>query len=314
MSSSKTKATWREIVVSRVKSATRAGRHCSPLSLLNNHKKNSLPTDKPDPKSTPMADTDQPRERAVTQLKQLGLSKYEASTFVALVQLGKGTAKDVADLDHVPRTRVYDAVEVLHDRGLVDIQHETPQTFTTVSHETALQTLHLDYAHRIARLERSLGELEPAQPQREELGVWTTSGREAVTSRILEFIDDTDDQLIYMTVDDLLTDTHLDYLERAAERGVDIRLAGISDDVQQRVRERIPGLTVFETLWDWEEASAGSLLITDDNTALVSVLLPVSGSNTEETAIWGSGEHNSLVVVLRAIFTWRFENLSADSP
>ncbi|EMA41962.1 TrmB family transcriptional regulator [Halococcus hamelinensis 100A6] len=122
---------------------------------------------------------------------------------------------------------------------------------------------------------------------------------------MLEFIDETEDELVYMTVDELLTDTHLDHLERAAERGVDIHLAGISEAVQERIRERIPGLTVFETLWDWEKVSAGSVLLTDEQTALVSVLLPESGTSngTEETAIWGSGEHNSLVVVLRAIFT-----------
>lgn len=262
-----------------------------------------------------MSESVDPREKAIAQLEELGLSHYEAETFVALVRLGRGTAKDVADVGHVPRTRVYDAVETLHDRGLVDVQHATPQTFTTVSHETALRTLRLDYENLLTRFERALGELEPAQPQREGLGVWTTTGREAITSRLLEFIDDTDDELVYMTVDELLTDTHLDHLERAAERGVDIRLAGISEEVQQRVRERIPDLTMFETLWDWEEASAGSLLITDERTALVSVLLPESGTGngTEEAAIWGSGEHNSLVVVLRAIFTCRFENLPADS-
>ncbi|WP_049904263.1 TrmB family transcriptional regulator [Halococcus hamelinensis] len=252
-----------------------------------------------------MTDSVDPRERAVAKLEQLGLSEYEADTFVALIQLGRGTAKDVADIGHVPRTRVYDAVETLHDRGLVDVQHATPQTFTTVSHETALRTLSLDYENLLTRFERALEELEPAQPQREGLGVWTTTGPEAITSRMLEFIDETEDELVYMTVDELLTDTHLDHLERAAERGVDIHLAGISEAVQERIRERIPGLTVFETLWDWEKVSAGSVLLTDEQTALVSVLLPESGTSngTEETAIWGSGEHNSLVVVLRAIFT-----------
>lgn len=239
-----------------------------------------------------MAET-HPREIAVTQLEQLGLTEYEASTFVALVRLGTGTAKDIADIDHVPRTRVYDAVESLHDRGLVDVQHSTPQTFTTVSHETALRKLRLDHENLINRLDTALAQLDPAEPHREELGVWTTIGREAIASRVVEFIDDTDDELVFMTVDDLLTETHL---------------AGISEPVQHRLEERVPEATLFETLWDWEEASAGSLLVTDEQTALVSVLLPKSNDSTEETAIWGTGEYNSLVVVLRAIFTWRFQH------
>lgn len=36
------------------------------------------------------------------------------------------------------------------------------------------------------------------------------------------------------------------------------------------------------------------------------------GDPRSETAIWGAGEANGLVVVLRAIFTWRLEG-GADS-
>jgi len=62
------------------------------------------------------------RAVAVEQLTALGLSTYAARTFVALVSLGKGTAQDVSEIADVPRTRVYDAVEELRERGLVDVQ------------------------------------------------------------------------------------------------------------------------------------------------------------------------------------------------
>ena len=54
----------------------------------------------------------------------------------------------------------------------------------------------------------------------------------------------------------------------------------------------------------------------DGTQTLVSVL--VNGDDVpptdprSETAIWGSGETNSLVVVLRAIFTWQLEE--TDPP
>jgi len=38
----------------------------------------------------------------VSLLKEFGLSEYEAYTFVYLLRLGSGTAKDVADVDGVP--------------------------------------------------------------------------------------------------------------------------------------------------------------------------------------------------------------------
>ena len=60
-------------------------------------------------------------------LIELGLTEYEARTLVTLVQIGTGTAKDIADADGVPRTRVYDAAETLQNMGLIDVQYATPQ-------------------------------------------------------------------------------------------------------------------------------------------------------------------------------------------
>ena len=68
-------------------------------------------------------------------LGEFGFTECEAHTLIALTRLGTGTAKDIARTDDVPRTRVYDAIEVLHDRGLVDVQHTTPRKFTVISRE-----------------------------------------------------------------------------------------------------------------------------------------------------------------------------------
>jgi len=46
---------------------------------------------------------------AVDALKSLGLTTYEARTFVALQKLGAGTASEVADIADVPRSQVYGA-------------------------------------------------------------------------------------------------------------------------------------------------------------------------------------------------------------
>lgn len=244
----------------------------------------------------------------VERLKDLGLTEYESETLVVLTRLGTGTAKDIAAMDDVPRTRVYDAVETLHERGLVDIQYTTPRKFTIVSEETIVRKLNVDRENTITEIHELFQKLGPMEPRREQAGVWTVTGHEAVAQRIFEFIDDSNDQVIYMTVDELLTDEHLDHLQEAGERNIDIYLAGISDQVQSRIQDAIPSATLFETLWEWEETPAGSLLITDEETALVSVR--ANGHETEEieeTAIWGTGKRNSLVVVFRAIFTWRLE-------
>ena len=73
---------------------------------------------------------------------------------------------------------------------------------------------------------------------------------------------------------------------------------------------------MFESLWVWSDTSAGRLMMVDGRKTLVSAL--VNGEDASpsdpraETAIWGEGEANSLVVVLKAIFTWRLATTEPD--
>lgn len=254
----------------------------------------------------------------VSHFKQLGLNQYEAQTLINLFKLGSGTAKDIARVNNVPRTRVYDAAESLHELGLIDIQYSTPQKFSVVSRETLVRKLHREREVTIEAVADLLLELEPAEPQREELGVWTVSGHESVTERAHEFIEDAREEVILMTIDELLTDDLLHTLHDACtERDVDVYVAGISPAVEDRIREEVPDVTLFESLWAWSDTHAGRLLVTDAETALVSAMIDDSKTRGfEETAIWGQGDRNSLVVVMRAIFTWRLddEEFGTDGP
>jgi sugar-specific transcriptional regulator TrmB len=256
--------------------------------------------------------SDDARAVAIEQLEQFGLSTYAARTFVALVGLGTGTAKDVSRVADVPRTRVYDAVDELRGHGLVDVQQSTPKEFWAISAETTGGKVEREWRHRTAVLTEALEEIEPIERRDEQRGVWTVSGRETVTDRVLEFVENAEDRIVYMTVGELLTEDVVDALEAAAGRGVAIELAGVSPDVQDRIQREVPDAELFESLWMWSDTPAGRLMMVDGETTLVSVL--VDGDNgrpstpESETAIWGSGESNSLVVVLRAIFTWRLND------
>ncbi|WP_396613857.1 TrmB family transcriptional regulator (plasmid) [Haloferax sp. S1W] len=256
-----------------------------------------------------------PQSVAIEQLERFGLSAYAARTFVALASLGTGTARDVSQVSEVPRTRVYDAIDELHDRGLVDILQSSPKQFWAISAETASRTFEHELEHRTEILRTALSELEPIERRAEQRGVWTVDGQTAVTERVLEFFASAEEEIVYMTVEDLLTGDLLDGLSEAANRGVSIKLAGVSSEVQELIQDDIPGATMFESLWVWSDTSAGRLMMVDGQKTLVSAL--VNGADASpsdprsETAIWGEGEANSLVVVLKAIFTWR---LDAEDP
>lgn len=88
---------------------------------------------------------------AVEVLQQLGSKKYEAQGFDGLSRLDTGTAKRLSELTEVPWTRVSDTIHVLKARGLVEIQHSSPQLFRVAPLDEAIETLRDQYEASVER-------------------------------------------------------------------------------------------------------------------------------------------------------------------
>lgn len=260
----------------------------------------------------PVDPYDDPRLAAIDQLEWCGLSSYAAQTFVALVALGTGTAKDVSETSAVPRTRVYDAIDELRAFDLVDVRQSSPKEFCAISVDTTNRKFGQEMDRRLSILTTALDTLEPVHRGREQRGIWTVDGQSAVTDRVIEFIHDADDEIVYMTVGRLLTDDILDALGDAAARGVTIILAGVSPEVKSHLQEAVPEAELFESLWMWSDTPVGRLMMVDSAQTLISVRTcdtnTAQTDDRSETAIWGTGEANSLVVVLKTLFTWRLRD------
>lgn len=254
---------------------------------------------------------DEPRSVAIEHLTELGLSTYAARTFAALVALGDGTAQDVSNVADVPRTRVYDAAEELQEWGLIDVQQSTPKRFWPVSVDTAARRFEREFRNQMDAVTAALRSLEVDDRSREQRGVWTVTGRETVTDRVVEFVEEAETEVVYTTATDLLTDPVVDTLSAASKRGVTIRLAGMSQSATATIGDRLSEANTFESMWNWAETPAGRLLMVDQKRTLVSVLVDGDGDYPpeplDETAIWGTGPANGLVVVLRALFTWQLD-------
>lgn len=154
----------------------------------------------------------------VDLLQGPGLKEYEARSFVALTRLPTGTAKEISEVSEVPRTRVYDAIDVLEAEGLAEVQHGSPKRFRAVGIEEAVGILRQKHDARIDDLERRLRELEPLDDaedaQRQE--VWSLTGREAIRTRTETAIAGADSEVVLLVVQEvLLTDRLVERLRAA---------------------------------------------------------------------------------------------------
>ena len=80
-------------------------------------------------------------ERAGTALEELGLTGSEVKAYVALLRGGTMTASDVSREARIPYSKVYVALESLHEKGWVEEQKGRPLMYTARPPDTALEEL-----------------------------------------------------------------------------------------------------------------------------------------------------------------------------
>lgn len=264
-------------------------------------------------------------DESIEMLQQLGLKEYEARAFVALTRVQSGTAKDVAELSEVPRTRVYDAIRVLETKGLVEIQHANPQVFRAVSIDEAADTLDREYSARTDSLRESLQGVSPVSLDGDtEIGheVWALSGDAAISTRTDQLIGEANAEIVLVVgQEEIVTEALLDGLSAARDRGVSVIIGTTNEAVQELVRDALPDAEVFVSGLEWLRSTGGTeddteisrLLLVDRNTILVSTFRE---SRTEERAheqaVFGRGFDNGLVVIMRRLMAMGL--LPANDP
>lgn len=86
----------------------------------------------------------------VTDLRDLGLSSYEERAYRALLTTGPAAARTVADRSGVPEGRIYDVLNGLEARDVVEIRSGDPRRYAPVDPDEAVDRL---LAQRLAGLE-----------------------------------------------------------------------------------------------------------------------------------------------------------------
>lgn len=253
-------------------------------------------------------------QEAVDALTQFGLTEYEARCFVALTQLPHGTAKEIGQVADIPRSRVYETMDRLYDRGLVALHNADPKEYQAVSIDTALEQLREEYDSYFETAEDALRDLEPTYKKAQQ-GVWAINTHDQVTSRVVDLLDDADDEVVLVVLDeDLLDESVLEALEAADDRGVSIYVGTDSKAVCEAIEDAGFESSVFTTgLIEWFTAMSGSprigrLLMVDRGPLLASALheeeLP---GVPNETAAWTDGTDHGFATFAERVLTYELQ-------
>ncbi|MFB6122861.1 MAG: TrmB family transcriptional regulator [Haloferacaceae archaeon] len=265
--------------------------------------------------------TDELVDDAIDVLQTFELTEYEAKCFVAVSRIGEGTAKEVSDVADVPRPRVYDCMDDLYDRGLVNVHEGKPRRFRAVSTEEAVDALERRCRRHLDQLSGILPRLEAPARAAESGDVWTMEGSEEVSERMAHLVADAASEvLLAVAAEDLLTDDLLDSLGDAAAAGVRVSAgspaAGIRDRLRTALLDAGDGrpengddseATVVETWTWWEEypvepGAMTAVLMVDGDALLVSSDLESSlPSVRRHRAVWTDSAEAPIVSVLQPL-------------
>ncbi|MBI5090040.1 MAG: TrmB family transcriptional regulator [Actinobacteria bacterium] len=168
-------------------------------------------------------------DRVVDELRDSGLSGYEAKAYAALLAAGRPlNGYEVAKASTVPRSTVYETLAKLVERGVVFEVRSGPGDqvgYLAISAESFISKLRRDYDDSIASLTRVLPAI--AQAPASSL-VHHLRGREAVTDRARELVQRAREDLFVSIWAEEAGHLETD-LRAAVRRGVEVSIVAFGD-------------------------------------------------------------------------------------
>jgi HTH-type transcriptional regulator, sugar sensing transcriptional regulator len=93
-------------------------------------------------------------------LKFWNMSEYEAKIYVTLVKLRKGSARDIHELTGIPRGRVYENLNLLVQKGLIDILNTNPCQYRALDIRPTFERLKKEYVLSLDNIIEELEDIE----------------------------------------------------------------------------------------------------------------------------------------------------------
>ncbi|WP_436924993.1 TrmB family transcriptional regulator [Halosimplex amylolyticum] len=222
---------------------------------------------------------------AISALKRLGLSNYEARVFVALQQLGTATTAEISDVSEVPRSQVYGAADELVERGLTEVIESAPKQYRPVSLDAAREQLRSRVDRAEERAFDNLDALRTDEPDhRGGQDVSTLRGRQPIDERIAELVVDAADSVVLVApaTGSISTAIAGALRERAAD-GISVTVL----TAESSLVERFDGDAVEVVLMNEDNPGdfAGRALLVDGSTVLLAAATE-RGEPVEEEAMW----------------------------
>lgn len=173
------------------------------------------------------------REEILRTLTSCGLSEYESKVYSSLVFIGPSKAGSISRESNVPQSKIYEVLDQLMGKQLVEMFDGRPKEFKAVAPETALKNLLEERTRELDTLKgkvENIGEfLKPTKPSEVLGGVWSIKGEKfkEFFNKAAEMMERSDKYIYAITRDFSRTAPLAEALHKCKKRGVKVRVIGM---------------------------------------------------------------------------------------
>ncbi|MDY6788643.1 MAG: helix-turn-helix domain-containing protein [Candidatus Nanohaloarchaea archaeon] len=248
-------------------------------------------------------------QETLDTLEDLGLNMYERKLYSALISRGVSTAGELSEMTGVPRSRSYDVLESLAEKGFTIIKPSKPMQYVAVPPKEALENtkkLHKkDLEEKLNRVERlknteAVTELEQLYDQGVERVdpadmSGAIKGKYNVHKQVDNMLKSAENSIKFMTTEEGLTEiaeNHMNALKGVHDSGVDIRILAPVTEENKRDADLIKNVAEVKDLseGDLPERPEGRFVIIDDEKLSLS-LTHDDAHPTQKTIFWSESDH-----------------------
>lgn len=160
----------------------------------------------------------------------MGWGKYHAAVYETLVERGALEPTDVATWSDVPKGRIYDILEDLHQEGAVKQQSMNPTVYVAQHPEKIIDRREEEFVEKATEAKQKLFQTFEVNFDG-DLGrnpAWVVTGRAGVVDQVREQLELAEDRIDALESEPWFGEDDLELLDNLADDGCDVRLVGRS--------------------------------------------------------------------------------------
>jgi len=241
-------------------------------------------------------------------LKGIGLNLYERKLWAALLAKGTATAGELSGIANVPRSRTYDVLQTLADKGFVVIQTSKPLRYVAIPPVEALEKAKKRLREKFKELENKIDKLKGSALIKElnnlhEQGLklvlpeemtGALKGKYSVLQQMDSMFRNASSSINILTTPAGLNDlfeNHISILKKLNEKGVKIKIATKTDKRTSDAIKAFSGVAEVRKIVTDELPLSGRFYVVDGQQMMMGLSDPELVHSSQDMMFWTKSEH-----------------------